>query len=186
MYVEFIAYDYAAQLYTEREMRSLDAAATDTAIHTTDTTINATASGLSDKRDASATTSAVTASKNEELAAAVQLAKHDRSLLLCLYSLLDIMIHYENASMDQIGEVLSPLGITSKSTVQAIYEYIVEEPTNYLKYYLGYLEILKLKEKAAVLWGESYSDYDFHTFYLECGPASFAMLEETLQEYTTP
>lgn len=116
-------------------------------------------------------------------AAAVQLAKHDRSLLLCLYSLLDIMIHYDAASKEEIRDFLHPFGITNEAAVTAIYEYIVEEPANYLKYYLGYLEILELKKQAKELWGDAYTDYDFHTFYLENGPASFSLLSETLAGY---
>lgn len=139
LYVEFLSYDYASQLYTERE--------------------------------------------EAELAAAIQLNKHDRSLQLCLYSILDIMIHYENASYSQVSKLLNTFGITSEASIAAIYEYIVEEPTNYLKYYLGYLEILALQEQAKALWGADYSDYSFHTFFLECGPASFSLLHEELERF---
>ena len=33
-----------------------------------------------------------------------------------------------------------------EETAREVYEYIVEEPVNYPKYYWGYLEILALKE----------------------------------------
>ncbi len=109
-----------------------------------------------------------------------QLEQHDRSLQLCLYCLLDIMIHYDNASYSQVAELLESVGIDSASSVRAVYAYLVEEPCNYLKYYLGYLEILQLKEKAKELWGAEYSDLRFHTFYLDCGPSDFSSLEERL------
>lgn len=114
------------------------------------------------------------------LATAVQLEKHNRSLLLCLYSLIDMMIHYENASMQQISGLLDSFGI-NLSAAAAIYEYIVEEPANYPKYYIGYLEILKLKENAIAEWQDAYTDYAFHSFYLESGPADFASLQEWLK-----
>ena len=142
LYVEFISYDYAAQMYTDRG--------------------------------------------NEELAAAVKLTRHNRSLLLGLYSLLDIMIHYENADREQTAALLANFGITNEDSVSAIYQYIVEEPTNYLKYYLGYLEILALKEQAQKLWGDAYTDLEFHTFLLESGPADFSLLEETLLNWPLP
>ncbi len=142
LYVEFISYDYAAQMYTDRG--------------------------------------------NEELAAAVKLTRHNRSLLLGLYSLLDIMIHYENADREQTAALLANFGITNELSVSAIYQYIVEEPTNYLKYYLGYLEILALKEQAQKLWGDAYTDLEFHTFLLESGPADFPLLEETLKNWPLP
>ncbi|WP_318708104.1 DUF885 domain-containing protein [Candidatus Acetatifactor stercoripullorum] len=115
----------------------------------------------------------------------VQLEKHNRSLQLCLYSLLDIMIHDQGASFRQVAEVLENFGITQVSSIKAIYAYIAEEPCNYLKYYLGYLEILSLQQEAMAQWGDSYSDYAFHTFFLDCGPSDFTSLKERLLE-TTP
>ena len=112
----------------------------------------------------------------------VQTEKHNRSLQLCLYSLLDIMIHDENASYSQVAKVLDKFGIDDSSSVRAIYTYIVQEPCNYLKYYLGYLEILSLRERARSLWGDDYSDYRFHCFYLDNGPADFLSLNELLTE----
>lgn len=117
-----------------------------------------------------------------EDAALVQLEKHNRSLQLCLYSLLDIMIHSENASLNQVAELLGKLGITQPSSAEAVYTYIAEEPCNYLKYYLGYLEILELQTAALEKWGDAYSDYAFHTFFLNCGPSDFTSLRERLLE----
>lgn len=101
---------------------------------------------------------------------------------LCLYSMLDIMIHYEGASYNQIAKILEGFGITDSNSCRAIYTYIAQEPCNYLKYYLGYLEILSLQEKAKELWGEEYSDYRFHCFYLDCGPSDFLSLQEELEQ----
>lgn len=115
-------------------------------------------------------------------AVCVQLEKHNRSLQLCLYSLLDIMIHYENATPEQVALQLSSFGITDTNAANAVYTYIAESPCNYLKYYLGYLEILNLKEQAASIWGDDYSDLAFHTFYLDCGPCDFLTLTERLAD----
>lgn len=116
-----------------------------------------------------------------EDAVLVQIEKHNRSLQLCLYSLLDIMIHYENASLHKITKVLENFGIQDSASANTIYNYIALEPCNYPKYYLGYLEILALQEKARALWGDAYTDYDFHAFYLDSGPADFLSLEEQLE-----
>ena len=138
LYVEFLSYDYAAQLMQEQD-RSIDAVA-------------------------------------------AELEKHNRSMQLCLYSMLDIMIHYDGASYNHIANVLEDFGITDSDSCRGIYTYIAQEPCNYLKYYLGYLEILSLQEKAKELWGEEYSDYRFHCFYLDCGPSDFLSLQERLEE----
>lgn len=105
--------------------------------------------------------------------------KHSRSLQLCLYSTLDLMIHYENASLSDAANYLEDFGFSPESAAQ-IYAYIAEDPCNYPKYYLGYLEILELKKVAQASWGEDYSDYAFHCFYLDCGPSDFTGLNECL------
>lgn len=115
-----------------------------------------------------------------------QLEKHNRSLQLSLYCLIDILIHYEGASYSHIAKVLENFGYTDSESIKSLYNYIVQEPCNYLKYYLGYLEILSLQERAKELWGETYTDYRFHTFYLDCGPSDFTSLRERLEGSTPP
>lgn len=119
-------------------------------------------------------------SGKEELAVSTQLQKHSRSLQLCLYGMMDLMIHYDNASYSEIVKVLEGFGVTDPDSAKAVYRYIALEPCNYLKYYLGYLEILSLKEEAKMLWGETYTDLQFHTFLLDYGPADFTSLREKL------
>lgn len=121
----------------------------------------------------------------EDTAFAYELEKYNRSMQLCLYSILDLSIHYDGAPYEQIHRVLQNFGITDPDTTRTVYDYIAEEPAVYLKYYLGYLEVLSLKEKAQALWGEDYSDLRFHRFFLECGSSDFATLEEWL-EYAAP
>lgn len=111
-----------------------------------------------------------------DYATLVQIEKHNRATQLCLYSLLDILIHHENADLADTAEILAQFGITNSASVSRIYEYIVEEPSNYPKYYLGYLEILLLKDACREAWAESYSDYAFHKFFLDNGPADFQTL----------
>ena len=118
----------------------------------------------------------------------------DRQIQLCLYSLLDITIHHDGATLEDVCEILASLGSTNPDTAAAIYEYIVEEPCNYPKYYLGYLEIMELKKQAAEIWcnGTQTSDacessdflYWFHCFILENGPADFKTLSALLSSAT--
>lgn len=104
----------------------------------------------------------------------------NRNIHLCLYSLLDIAIHYDGATPDQVQKILQSVGITSSASVTAIYQYIAEEPVNYLKYYLGFMEIELLKEKAKLLWDNDFTLYRFHQFLLETGPSDFTGLNEQL------
>ena len=106
--------------------------------------------------------------------------KLNKQIQLCLYSLLDIMIHYEGASYERTQKLLSAIGFSNEENMRALYEYIVNEPCNYLKYYLGYLEIESLKAQAQNIWDDSYSLYRFHTFLLNNGPADFRTLSRVL------
>lgn len=106
--------------------------------------------------------------------------KLNRQIQLCLYSLLDIIIHYEGASYERVREVLTAMGFTEEDGITAVYEYIVEEPCNYLKYYLGYLEIIELKKQAEKSWGNAYTLKRFHTFILNNGPADYRTLERLI------
>lgn len=104
----------------------------------------------------------------------------NRNIQLCLYSLLDIAIHYEGATFAQTYAILNKIGINDPATAASIYQYIVQEPVNYLKYYLGFLEILSLRKYAADLWGDAFSLQRFHQFILEAGPSDFQSLREKL------
>lgn len=119
-------------------------------------------------------------------AVCVQMEKHNRSLQLCLYSLLDLIIHYDGAGPEEVLKYLSPFGIKDPNTAELIYEYICESPANYPKYYLGYLEILELKQEAEILWGDAYSDTAFHEFLLKWGPADFTNLRRKLEDSSLP
>lgn len=135
------------------------------------------------------------ASKDYPEAANYYLAcRLDRQIQLCLYSLLDIAIHHDGATLEDVCEILASLGSTNTETAAAIYEYIAEEPCNYPKYYLGYLEIMELKKQAAKIWcnDDQTSDacessdflYWFHRFILENGPADFRTLATLLSSAT--
>lgn len=108
--------------------------------------------------------------------------KYEWQMQISLYCLLDIAIHYDGATFTQVEALLNKFGITDEVSTKAIYQYLLEEPTTYLKYYLGYLEIKNLKNLSKGIWGEDYSDLAFHTFLLDAGPCSFTRLENKLLE----
>lgn len=119
---------------------------------------------------------------NEDYRLLFDIYKQERCASLAILSLLDIGIHYYGISYDRVTEHLNAHGITDPSTIREIYEYIVEEPGTYPKYYWSQLEILSLKEQAKKQMGSNYSDYAFHRFFLESGPSDFNSLEKRLKE----
>lgn len=118
---------------------------------------------------------------SDEILQYTDILRLNRSIQLCLYSLLDIAIHYDGADLQQVSTALAGFGITGSGIAEDIYEYIVEEPVNYPKYYVGYLEFQTLKENAQTLWKEDYSDLRFHQTILETGPCPFRFLQEEIE-----
>lgn len=105
-------------------------------------------------------------------------------LLLGLYARSDIGIHYDGWKPDDLEKFLSSFGITSQTSLDSIYQAIVENPANYLKYYLGAAEILDLKREAEDAFGEYFDIRDFHKFILSVGPAPFSVIREYLYGWT--
>ena len=110
------------------------------------------------------------------------LAWMNRSINLCIYSLMDIGIHYHGWTPDAATSFLKNFGITDTSVVQEIYQYIVETPGNYLKYYLGYLNFLDLRQKWQDTLGEHFDLKKFHQKILETGPVSFPVLQKYMDQ----
>lgn len=105
----------------------------------------------------------------------------DQSLQLCLYSLVDIGVNYNGWSYENTYHFLSKYASLDASAVERLYNLIIEKPANYLKYYVGYLEINNLKKEAKEKLKDKYDNKEFHKFLLEIGPAPFSLLEEKEQ-----
>lgn len=115
---------------------------------------------------------------------AVQLAWLNRSMNLCIYSLLDIGIHYNGWEESRAAAFLKGFGIRNPSTVRKIYRYIVETPANYLKYYLGSLQFLDLKKRCQMQLGDAFDLKTFHSQILEIGPVPFPVLEKYMKNFS--
>ena len=107
-----------------------------------------------------------------------RLAWLNRSVNLCLYSLMDIGIHYQGWTQAVTERLLNSMGITDASAAAEIYQYIVETPANYLKYYWGYLNFFDLKNEKETTLGDDFDLKEFHRQILEIGPVQFPVLEK--------
>ena len=104
------------------------------------------------------------------------LAQLNRNVNLCLYSLLDIGIHYHSWTEAQAGTFLANFGITSDAVLHDIYLYIIENPANYLQYYVSYLNFMDLKSAQQEALGNAFDLQTFHKKILEIGPVPFPIL----------
>ena len=112
---------------------------------------------------------------------AVRFAWLNRSMNLCIYSLIDIGIHYRGWDASRTAVFLKAFGINNASTAAEIYQYIVETPGNYLKYYWGYLNFLDLKTVCQKRLGDDFDLKEFHRRILDIGPVQFPVLEKYMK-----
>lgn len=110
------------------------------------------------------------------------LLQKNSSIILGLYALADMGIHYEGWSRMDTVSFFSNYGITDAATVGWIYDLIIGSPGNYLKYYIGYVEFLELKKDWAEEKGAGSSQKEFHEAVLEVGPAPFDIVEKYMWE----
>lgn len=120
-------------------------------------------------------------SSHEKAPETARLSWLNRSMNLCIYSLLDIGIHYRGWNQAQAASFLQAFGIREETAVRNIFQYIVETPANYLKYYWGYLNFLDLKNACSNALGTDFTLRDFHQKILEIGPVPFPVLEKYIR-----
>lgn len=108
------------------------------------------------------------------------LLQHNQAATLSLYATADIGIHYFGWKKEKIAAFWSEYGVDDTATVKRITDLILEEPGNYLKYYVGYLKFRQMREQLA-LENKSFSVSAFHEAILRTGPSPFSVLEETVR-----
>ena len=115
---------------------------------------------------------------NPDLASLLQ---HNQAATLSLYATADIGIHYFGWEKEKNAAFWSEYGVDDTATVNKITDLILEEPGNYLKYYVGYLKFRQMREQLA-LENKSFSVSAFHEAILRTGPSPFSVLEETVRD----
>lgn len=115
---------------------------------------------------------------NPDLASLLQ---HNQAATLSLYATADIGIHYFGWEKEKNAAFWSEYGVDDTATVKRITDLILEEPGNYLKYYVGYLKFRQMREQLA-LENKSFSVSAFHEAILRTGPSPFSVLEETVRD----
>ncbi len=106
------------------------------------------------------------------------LLQKNNSLILGLYAMADVGIHYQGWNVERTVEFFKSYGISDETVIQEIYELIIGDPANYLSYYVGYLEILELKKEMIKKEGDDFFQKGFHRKLLEIGPAPFDVVRK--------
>lgn len=59
--------------------------------------------------------------------------------------------------------------------MEELWQTLIDNPTNYLEYAGGYVEIMEMREEAEKKLGNRFSAKEFHKFLLDLGPVPFSV-----------
>lgn len=111
-----------------------------------------------------------------------ELNELNKTYTYAIYCLADIGINYEGWTYEESMDFFGEIGLGEEDS-NLIYETLVEDPSLYLSYYVGYLEFMELREEAQKALGDDFSLKEFHTFILNIGPAQFELIEERMEDW---
>lgn len=102
---------------------------------------------------------------------------------LGLHACLDIYINYKGWTRDQVKEYLQRYYNQPDSAVESLYDAMVENPANYLSYFVGCMEIRNMREEAESRLGNRFDLKEFHKFILDMGDAPFDVIRGYFGEW---
>ena len=103
-------------------------------------------------------------------------------LTYCLVIAADIGIHYEGWSLNEFENYFTEMGLSIGSG-DALYAQLQANPAVFETYYVGYHEIMDLREKAEDALGENFDAKAFNEALLESGTAPFNVVERHIDAY---
>lgn len=111
---------------------------------------------------------------------AVSMYKYNELLSDMYICLMDIDIHYYGMSLKQFTNKYSDLFGTQ---LEGLYNQIADNPTAFLSYYYGYLQIINLKNHAREELGDKFSNLGFNTALLSTGTVNFDIVAKQIEKY---
>ena len=103
---------------------------------------------------------------------------YEYNLALC--SRVDLGVHYEGWKKKDVRAYLRSFGMDD-SQADELFQMIIENPANYLSYYIGYQEFHELLTDYKKMAGNKYSLKAYHTEILDAGPCSFDILRRRIE-----
>ena len=116
---------------------------------------------------------------DEELS---KLSKAMDIISLAISTRIDIGVNYEGWSVEEVSSYLSDSGFNGDAA-QDIYDYVVQDPGNYLKYYCGYLEFDNLRNYAKSELGSDFDIKEFNKALLDAGSCQFNIVKTYVDDY---
>lgn len=100
-------------------------------------------------------------------------------------SICDIMVNYNGYKTSDIAKFFKSMFVNNSDELdnfaRGVFEFVVENPANYLSYYYGLKKMNDIKKLYKKKLGDDYTDKKFHTAVLEVGPMNFQLLKKILE-----
>lgn len=96
---------------------------------------------------------------------------------LGIHAYLDLAVNYLGWDRKKVHDYLSSYFKDPDSITDSMFETMVDNPANYLSYFIGSLEIRNMRKTAEMQLGEHFDAKTFHTFLLDIGNAPFDVIQ---------
>lgn len=125
---------------------------------------------------------AMSISDDENFIEVMQYLKAEHTTGFLLETRVDVGIHYEGWTVQQVAGYLDSLGYNGEAA-QGLYDQLIEMPTTYAAYGYGKLFFVKLHDEAQKILGVHYDEIEFNAMLLSRGWTSLGELQNTYNEY---
>ncbi|MBQ4375770.1 MAG: DUF885 family protein, partial [Erysipelotrichales bacterium] len=114
-------------------------------------------------------------------AAAKEYIKIDNIFFYLVMGVVDIMVNYEDADMNAVGDFIG--SFYDRSYADVFYGAAIDDPGTYLPYSVGMTEVENLRAKAESALGKKFSAKEFHQALFDAGIGDFEYLEYWVDQY---
>ena len=106
----------------------------------------------------------------------------DEKLSYLLYGRVDLGIHYQGWTMEDVSNYLVSSGY-SANAAEKMYNSLVGDPAVYLSYSMGYFEMQDMRDYAEAQLGDKFDVVEYHRAVLEAGPCKYEFLKRKVDKY---
>ncbi len=100
-----------------------------------------------------------------------------------IYSRIDLGIHYDGWTIEELYSFMTQyFNVSSSESLRAMYNQLVEIPTNYQQYFFTYMKISDMYDTVKTKTGSNFDAKEFHKYILDCGPAPLRFVEEVVYD----
>lgn len=111
--------------------------------------------------------------------------RYDNEFSLAVSAYADLGVNYYGWSRKELADYLTDIGAGTEETADEIFEVVVDMPGEYLKYYVGYLEFLDIRNTANKILDRDFDIRAFHEYVISLGELPFPLVKERVVKWAS-